>query len=246
MVISLEALRGLTGRQGLLSNVVISVRGGTRDSLELTDAVEPRIEAFLDQNPAGHAQIEITKVEFVEFAQIFGSFFVTFFLIFGLFSIAAGVMLIFLIFVMLAAERRSEMGISRAVGMSRMHLTETFLAEGLAYNLGAAAVGAILGLGVASLLIIILRRIFDDFGFDIAFHLNPRAFVIAYGLGVVLTFATTVIAAYRAANLNIVRAIRDLPDSPPFRATTGPFEGSCWRWSECSGRWPGLGWSAPG
>ena len=45
------------------------------------------------------------------------AFFVTIFLIFGLFSIAAGVLLIFLIFVMLAAERRSEMGMARAVGI---------------------------------------------------------------------------------------------------------------------------------
>ena len=35
---------------------------------------------------------------------------------FGTFSIAAGILLIFLIFVMLAAERRGELGIARAVG----------------------------------------------------------------------------------------------------------------------------------
>ena len=38
---------------------------------------------------------------------------------FGTFSIAAGILLIFLIFVMLAAERRGELGIARAVGTRR-------------------------------------------------------------------------------------------------------------------------------
>ena len=65
------------------------------------------------------------------------------------FSIAAGVLLIFLIFVMLAAERRSELGIARAVGTRRGHLVQMFLFEGAAYDLAAALVGAVLGAGVA-------------------------------------------------------------------------------------------------
>ncbi len=217
-VISLETLRTMTDRPGLLTFVIISSRGGTRDSLDLNDSVEAKIEAFLEEHPAANAHITISKADFVALAEIFGSAFVAFFLIFGLFSIAAGMMLIFLIFVMLAAERRTEMGIARAVGMSRMNLTETFLAEGLAYNVGSAAVGALAGLAVAFLLIMVLRGVFDDFGFSITFHLNPRAFIVAYGLGVVLTFVTATVSAYRAANLNIVRAIRDIPEPQPLHA----------------------------
>ena len=62
---------------------------------------------------------------------------------FGIFSIAAGILLIFLIFVMLAAERRGELGIARAVGTRRGHLVQMFLFEGVAYDLVAAAVGAL-------------------------------------------------------------------------------------------------------
>jgi putative ABC transport system permease protein len=47
---------------------------------------------------------------------------------------AAGVMLIFMIFVMLAAERRAEMGMARAVGAQRGHIVRSFLAEGMAYT----------------------------------------------------------------------------------------------------------------
>ncbi len=68
---------------------------------------------------------------------------------FGSFSIAAGILLIFLIFVMLAAERRGELGIARAVGTRRGHLVQIFLFEGAAYDLVAAAVGASSGSRVA-------------------------------------------------------------------------------------------------
>ena len=64
---------------------------------------------------------------------------------FGTFSIAAGILLIFLIFVMLAAERRGELGIARAVGTRRAHLVQMFVFEGAAYDLVAAVVGARLG-----------------------------------------------------------------------------------------------------
>ena len=217
MVMHIETLRELTGTSGS-SYIAVSSRGGTRGSLALDDpSVEKRIEAFIDSHPEANATILFTKEEAVAIGALIGSIFVTFFLIFGLFSIAAGIMLIFLIFVMLAAERRSEMGMARAVGMQRLHLVESFLAEGMIYNVGSAAIGALLGLGVAGLLILVLSQIFDDFGLSISFHFNPQGFVIAYSLGVVLTFATVAFSAYRAANLNIVRAIRDLPEPQPLR-----------------------------
>ena len=53
-----------------------------------------------------------------------------FFTTFGSFSIAAGILLIFLIFVMLAAERRGELGIARAIGTRRGHLVEMFIVRG--------------------------------------------------------------------------------------------------------------------
>ena len=61
-----------------------------------------------------------------------GAMFISMFTMFGSFSIAAGILLIFLIFVMLAAERRSEMGVARAIGTQRGHLVQTFLFEGAA------------------------------------------------------------------------------------------------------------------
>ncbi len=214
MVIHIDAARELINEPEGVTFIAVSALGGTRDSSEFSDGVHGRLELFIEAHPEAAADIVLTKQEIVALGELIGSIFVTIFLIFGLFSIAAGLMLIFLIFIMLAAERRSEMGMARAVGMSRMHLTQSFLAEGMTYNVGSAAVGALLGLGVAAALIFVMALIFAEFGLNIAFHFNWQGFVIAYALGVVLTFTTVVFSAWRAANLNIVRAIRDLPEPP--------------------------------
>ena len=83
----------------------------------------------------------VAEVGGIAFGSIFSSF--------GILSIFAGVLLIFLIFVMLAAERRSELGIARAVGMRRIHIVQMFVTEGLVYDLAAALVGLGLGLLVS-------------------------------------------------------------------------------------------------
>ena len=219
LVMNLAEMRSLIGEEGELSNVVVSLAGGTRGTLEQIDPMQDRLEAFIETQPDAAASVDFTKKELVGIGELVGSAFVTIFLVFGLFSIAAGILLIFLIFVMLAAERRSEMGMARAIGMNRVHLTETFIAEGMAYNIGSALVGVLLGLGVAYSLIFALRQIFAEIGFDVAFHVNPQGVVISYAAGVVVTFATVAFASWRAANLNIVRAIRDLPEPEPFRST---------------------------
>jgi ABC-type antimicrobial peptide transport system permease subunit len=220
VVMHVEAMRELVGEADALSSIAVSITGGVRDTLDRSDAVQDRLEAYLEAHPESGAEVSLTKQELVAIGELAGSFFVTFFLIFGLFSIAAGILLIFLIFVMLAAERRAEMGMARAIGMNRLHLTEAFVAEGMAYNLGSALVGALLGVGVAWVLISSLSRIFSEFGLTITFHVNPVGLVIAYAAGVVVTFATVTFASWRAANLNIVRAIRDIPEPPAIRSQT--------------------------
>ena len=80
---------------------------------------------------------------------------------FGTFSIAAGILLIFLIFVMLAAERRGELGIARAVGTRRGHLVQMFTFEGAAYDVIAAAVGALLGAAIAYGMVLVIASAFE-------------------------------------------------------------------------------------
>ncbi|HKV88441.1 MAG TPA: FtsX-like permease family protein [Candidatus Dormibacteraeota bacterium] len=131
------------------------------------------------------------------------------------FSIAVGVLLIFLIFVMLAAERRAEMGMSRAVGLKRRHLTQMFLFEGAAYTLAASIVGVVLGVLVGYVMSGVLSTVFSSFysGLALQYHVEWTSLVIAFCLGILLTFVVVAVSAYRVSRLNIVAAIRDLDES---------------------------------
>ena len=45
--------------------------------------------------------------------------------------------------------------------------------------------------------------------------MTPRSLIISYSLGVVLTFLTVTFSSWRVSQINIVRAIRDIPEPPP-------------------------------
>ena len=118
---------------------------------------------------------------------------------------------------MLAAERRGELGIARAVGTRRGHLVQMFLFEGLAYDLLAAAVG------VAARRRGRLRdgardgRRVRDATSDFHDHVLRQADELRrsrYAIGVLLTLAVVAFSAWRVSRMNIVTAIRNLPEPP--------------------------------
>ena len=178
---------------------------GARLTDEVVDSLRPTLDA------AG-LSIEPTKREDLKEAGEQADTFSTFFVTFGSFSIAAGIMLIFLIFVMLAAERKPEMGISRAIGTERRHLVEMFALEGLAYDVLAAAVGAFLGVAVSWAMSSIISSALSGFGIELRRTVSVQSMLTAYVIGVVLTFFVVTISAWRVSVLNIVTAIRNLPD----------------------------------
>ena len=144
-----------------------------------------------------------------------GSVFSAFFLNFSMFSIGSGVMLIFLIFVLLAGARRSEMGMVRAVGAKRRQLVQMFVFEGTAYALVSSAIGVVIGIAIAAVMVDILNSIFSSFADDFTLKrtITPQTVIISYCLGMVITFSTVAVSAYRVSNLNIISAVRDLPES---------------------------------
>lgn len=210
MLMPLAAAQRLLDKEGLIKHIIISNRGGALSGVEHTDVVIRALEPTLA--PLG-LEVDPTKQDALDFANELGSVFTSFFTVFGTFSIVAGILLIFLIFVMLAAERRSEMGMARAVGTKRRQLVQMFLFEGVAYDLVAAAVGALLGLAVAYGMVFLMAQAFATFGVDIKHDFRPRSLIVAYTLGMLLTFIVVSVSAWRVSLLNIVTAIRDLPDT---------------------------------
>lgn len=178
---------------------------------------------------AGLAEFRVLdiKKQALDVADRAGSGVTSIFIIMGLFSIMVGVLLIFLIFVMLAAARRSEMGMARAVGAKQRHLVQMFIFEGTAYSIISGAVGVAMGLGASSIIVFMVNRIFQSGGtgapesFTMFAHFEPRSVIVAYCLGMVVTLATVGISAYRVSRLNIVAAVRGLP--PPVEQSQTPY-----------------------
>lgn len=210
--VAFDFLAELTGKGEHADIVFITNVGDARQGLKRTDAAMEKIEAFLEGTPYKVASF---KKDGIAIAQQIGSIFTTVFVVFGLFSIAAGVLLIFLIFIMLAAERKPEMGIARAVGAKRRHLVESFLAEGMGYDLGSAIVGVFLGMGVTVLMVSLVNSFSDEGGLGITFRVafTWRGLLTAFCLGIIATFLVITAASVNAARLNIVAAIRDLPET---------------------------------
>jgi putative ABC transport system permease protein len=212
MVMPLGELQERIGEEGRINEVLISHGGQAVEGGGYTDATVDEIEPLLAANGL---EADPVKKDAVEGADQRGEIFSTLFVLFGQFSVAAGMLLIFLIFVMLAAERKHELGIARAVGMQRSNLIRAFVFEGALYALAASAVGSIAGVGVGWVMVRLLGKGFAGGGSDdfrIVFATSPRNVILAFCMGMVLTFAVVLISSWHVSRLNVVRAIRDLPE----------------------------------
>lgn len=226
LVMPIEQLREIAAMENNeITSLAVTLDGGVRNTLDIADGVAARLRAYLYGEGAGlfaetgglaggqPLGVVTMKKDLVEETQLIGNFFTTFFLILGLFSMAAGVMLIFMIFVMLAAERRAEMGMARAVGAQRGDLVRSFVVEGMAYSLMAGLIGVVLGIAASyGMTQVLLKQVGGDYFSLIEMKMTTTSVVVGYSLGVVITFITVVFASMKASHVNIVAAIRDLPD----------------------------------
>jgi putative ABC transport system permease protein len=210
----LNTAQRLLDKEGLIKHVLISNLGGETDGVRHTDAVLDALQPVLDRYGLEAAP---SKRDALEAADQEGSAFMSLFTTFGSFSIVAGILLVFLIFVMLSAERRSEMGIARAIGTRRGHLVQMSVYEGLAYDVLAAAVGALLGIAAAFAMVTVLAGALGEFGIEIERQVRVTSIVFSYSIGVLLTLAVVAFSSWRVSRLNIVTAVRGLPDPPQQR-----------------------------
>ena len=215
-VMRLGDVQTLLGEQGNINFVFISNEGDAVSGARHTDAV---LDAFEDLRDERGLDYDDVKRDGLEQADQAGDQFASIFLLFGTFSIMAGILLIALIFVMLAAERKRELGISRAVGAQRGDIVRLFTFEGAVYSLarrrGRQCVGHrgrprhgarhIRRVGGDRG----LRRLRDRVRVPVA---EPAARLHA-GDGGDLP-AVVVVSAARVSALNIVRAVRDIPEPP--------------------------------
>jgi len=220
LFVRLDWMQSALGRPGQINTIVVSNEGGVEDGYLVTDQAVRELNAALQ--PSWGLTIERTKADGVDQATRNVSQLSDLFFLLGTFTVITGVLLIMNIFVMLAEERKGEMGVARALGMRRSNLVQSFVAEGLLYGSVSAVIGAVAGLGVAGVILWAFNQIFpsDAFGSaGLVLHFTFLSLVEGFALGFVITMATILVASWRVSKLNIVRAIRDIPEPVEHRST---------------------------
>ena len=196
---------------GTINAIKVSNRGGVEDGVAWTDAVVSDLRLVVAQEHWNLA-VEPVKQEGIADATSIGQQATELFLVMGAFSVVAGVLLIVNIFVMMAEERKQEMGVVRAVGFLRRELMTTFALEGTFYAITAAALGSLAGLGLGWVMIWVFDKVVPHGNVPVTFHFEDGSVLLAFVAGAALTWASILLASWRVSRLNIVRAIRDIPE----------------------------------
>jgi len=194
-----------------INQMRISNIGGVADGLGVADNVTTNLRLSIAIH---HLDLRVHSVKADGIAQAvqIGRDATELFLVMGAFGILAGILLIVNIFVMLAEERKPELGIARALGFLRKDLLATFALEGTFYAVVAAALGSLAGVGLGYVMVYFFDKLVPHGQVPVTFHFDPSSVLTAFVAGTALTWATILVASWRVSRLNIVRAIRDLPE----------------------------------
>jgi putative ABC transport system permease protein len=194
------------------SMVLVSLTGGVFDTAAASEEAVPRLRDAVAAFDG--VQVEAVKADLLESAEREGESFAELFTTIGSFSVLAGILLLINLFVMLAEERKTELGMLRALGFTRRRLTRTFAIEGALYAVLAAVFGTFVGVGIGWVVARAAGQIFGiaDQGITFRLIVEPTSLAIGGLTGLAISLATIWLTSLRIARLNVIRAIRDLPE----------------------------------
>ena len=156
-----------------------------------------------------HLRVQAVQLDASEQAEASSGALSAMFLVFGTFTMAAGVLLSLTIIMLLADVRRTELAAVRALGLRRSDARAMFVFEGAVLAFVSGGFGSVLGLGLAWVISVGFSAIFssvDAQQFVFAWTLD--SFLAGWIWGVLLAFLLLWSSAVYNANLNIVRALR--------------------------------------
>ena len=206
---NLQTFQNIENRYDDITEIFVSNRNrGDASDIALSD----RVTSGLRNSIPIDEHVDQVKTQGVQNSQKAEDLFSRVFTLFALFALAIGLLLIFLIFVLLAAERRAEMGMARAIGVQRRHLVLMFLFEGTVYDLLASFVGLGAGIGIGASLVYFLGPTLQRFNFPLKLTFQLHSLIIAYCLGVIFTFCSVAISSWLVSRMTVVEAMRDQPE----------------------------------
>ena len=196
--------------------IAVSNRGGVESGAVLTDEVSTQIRTAAAA--AGSTPRSTPPRTTLEAAAEVGKGFASMFTAMGSFGVLAGLLLLVNLFVMLAAERKTELGMARAVGMRRSDWSAPSQPKAGSTHRGNSprVSQPELDLGGPRLA---LRPDLRDRAQPLrpVLHAEPQSLAQSFAIGFTVALATIVGTSLRVSRLNIIRAIRDLAEPPPRR-----------------------------
>lgn len=214
-LVSMADLQEATGAQGEATAAYYTVMG---DPYAARDALEAALPASVRDS----FRVRAEKADAIAEAEEAGAEITGFLIGMGGFTLLASVLLAFTLFSALVEERRAELGIARALGLTRGEVAFAMTLEGGLYAFAAALVGLGLGLGILWGLLTYIGQEAAAQGAPLfAMHVSPLTVLLALAIGTLLPLATIGIASLRFARLDPARAIRGIPDDPKGRRRFG-------------------------
>lgn len=204
IIMPLAALQPLARAEGQINRIYIANTGDGLTGVEFSHNVAHTIRTKLPQGLAVH----LVKLNAVRLAVQAKTLFDTILRLYTLFALAVEALLIFLVFTLLAVERRSELATLRTLGLHRVAVVEMLLFEAAFYTLIAAGPGAALGLGFAYLLVKVITPSAAHLGISLQLDFNPATIIASLGASVLFSLLVTIVAAWLATGQTIATALR--------------------------------------
>lgn len=196
-----------------VSMVFVSNTGGVESGAARSDTVDRLLESKLT---GVAANVNERKQAVLDRAERAGHSLTRLYTSIGTFAVLAGIMLLVNIFFMLADERKSELGMLRAVGLRRASLIGGFATEGWCYALVSAIAGTFVGLALGRALMAAAAQLFsrrgDDTGITLHFAFRWSSVQRGMVIGFVIALLTVVLTSIWLSRFNIIQAIRDITE----------------------------------
>ena len=160
--------------------------------------------------------VQAVKIDALEQAEASSGVLSAMFLVFGSFTIAAGVLLVITIVTMLVDVRQKEYATVRALGMTRSDLRYVAMIEGSIAAMIGCAIGSLIGVGLAWLIGIGFSSVFATAGADVfSFHVDASSILAGWFWGFHLAMLTLFFSALWSSRMIIVHALKNVPSRVP-------------------------------
>ncbi len=218
--VPLSFAQSLLGVNGSINIIAVANTGSILGAVAQTDAVMPVLNSAVDNVnnalgtgltafPVLQDQLTTIRAQISDIADLY--------LALSLFAIAAGLILVVVIFYMLAEERMRDLGTLRAIGVTRQKIVGGFVTEGFVYSLLSCFVGSFVGIGIGFLMVYGFILLFGStFAAPIretnillgSFTVTPADIITGFAAGALVTYLIITATSYRISRFSIVDALR--------------------------------------